>query len=141
MSGAVYFMDLGLAHFGLHAESTYLDDTLLGMFAAFLVFFLQLHHERELRRQQQCAAVIDNMNHHIRNALQVIVYRATLDAQYGAELKDINKAIERIDWALREILPEINRAGLDPAGSSSYNLVGPGSQSNPSAPNVADPLT
>jgi hypothetical protein len=45
------------------------------------------------------------MNHHIRNALQVIVARASLDQQAKPELRQIDDAVARIDWALREILP------------------------------------
>ena len=115
---AVYLIDAFLARVGLHAETTYLDDALLAIFVAGLVFFLQWQHERELRRQQQCAVIIDTMNHHIRNALQVIVYRANLDGQSDQQLNDITRAVERIDWALREILPSINAADQARSGNS-----------------------
>jgi hypothetical protein len=47
--------------------------------------------------------MIEEMNHHVRNALQVIAYSAhsTQDEQAVAR---INAAAQRIDWALREIL-------------------------------------
>jgi hypothetical protein len=44
------------------------------------------------------------MNHHIRNALQVITFysRAGAKQQVG-----IVEAVERIQWALREVLPQL----------------------------------
>ncbi len=105
MCVAVDLVDRWLAAVGLHAETTRFDDLLIGLVAAVLVFLLQRQQERELRRQRQSAAVIDQMNHHIRNALQVIVARASLDHQSKPELLQINDAVARIDWALREILP------------------------------------
>ena len=101
----VHLIDAVLASTGMHAESTYIDDLILGIIVAVLAFVIQRQHELELRRQRRCAAVIDQMNHHIRNALQVIVGRANLGLNSHAELGQITTAVERIDWALREILP------------------------------------
>lgn len=103
---AVDLVDRWLAFAGLHAETTRVDDILLGLVAAALVFLLQRQQEIELRRQRQSAAVIEQMNHHIRNALQVIVTRASLDHEAKPELDQIHSAVARIDWALREILPQ-----------------------------------
>lgn len=104
----VYVMDIVLARMGLHAETTFLDDFLLAVVVAALVFVLQWQHERELQRQKQCAEVIALMNHHIRNALQVIVSRSILDDHTNDEIREINAAVDRIDHALREILPAIH---------------------------------
>jgi len=41
------------------------------------------------------------MNHHIRNAMQVILSRATLDSSSQQQLADITGAIDRIERALR----------------------------------------
>jgi hypothetical protein len=103
---AVDLVDRWLASHGLHAEVTRFDDILPGLVAAALVFVIERQQERALRRQRQGAAVIDQMNHHIRNALQVIVARANLDHEAKPELQQINDAVARIDWALREILPQ-----------------------------------
>ncbi len=103
---AVYLVDAWLVAEGLHAESTWVDNILLSVVAAAMAFLLQKHQQRELRRQQQSAAVIEQMNHHIRNALQVIVSRTSLDQRDTPELEQINQAVARIDWALREILPQ-----------------------------------
>ena len=109
----VYFIDILLARMGLHAETTFLDDFLLAIVVAALVFFLQWQHERELQRQKQCAEVIGLMNHHIRNALQIIVSRSILDGHTKDEIKEINAAVDRIDHALREILPSIRTESPD----------------------------
>lgn len=105
MFAAVYVIDRTLARFGLPAEATYIDDLLLGVLTCGLVFFLQQRHERELRKHLECEAVVRQLNHHIRNALQVIVCRASLDSRDQVDLEPMQKAVERIDWALREILP------------------------------------
>lgn len=49
--------------------------------------------------------VIADMNHHTRNALQVIVSRSVLSIADSAAIGDIQQAVRRIDWCLREILP------------------------------------
>ena len=46
-----------------------------------------------------------HLNHHVRNALQLILNRAELDTPGLRELTDIQDAVDGIDWALREILP------------------------------------
>jgi hypothetical protein len=59
---------------------------------------------------------IAEMNHHIRNALQVIKILVAYppDAvQRSRQVKLINESVERVEWALREVLPKY------PAGASS----------------------
>lgn len=101
----VHLVDSLLVMLGLHAEATYLDDVLLGILAASLVFFLQWRHRLEMRRHQQCASAIDEINHHIRNALQVIALRTSLDTRSREELIEIRAASDRIEWVLQELLP------------------------------------
>jgi hypothetical protein len=64
---------------------------------------VQISRERQrlmLARMQ----VIAEMNHHIRNALSPV--SLTLDATENQQLRlVISAAVDRIDWALREILP------------------------------------
>jgi hypothetical protein len=64
---------------------------------------------------------IAELNHHIRNALQVIKFwgaqhRPALDAM---QLQLINDSVDRIEWALREVLPRyqidaVTAAAQDP---------------------------
>jgi len=47
---------------------------------------------------------IEMMNHHVRNALQVIVDSVYVHGQ-DQQVEEIKDSVKRIDWALREILP------------------------------------
>lgn len=81
-----------------------LSNGLTGLAVGLL--YLQLSRvERERRAQvQQQLRTIAEMNHHIRNALQVIAYAsAATDKTQQVEL--ISQSVERIEWALREVLP------------------------------------
>jgi hypothetical protein len=99
---AVYGIDAFLARIKLPAEATILDDILLGILVAVLVIVIQ--RQTELRRQRHKLAVMKEMNHHIRNALQTIIYVSSdmSDRDAGDKVKD---AAKRIEWALREVLP------------------------------------
>jgi len=57
-------------------------------------------HRLTLARMQ----VIAEMNHHIRNALAPISFSADI-AENHQLIRAISDGVERIDWALREILP------------------------------------
>jgi hypothetical protein len=63
--------------------------------------------------------VIAEMNHHVRNALQPIMYSPYLKEQ-AEQVRTIQEGTRRIEWALREVLP-----GED--------AVLPGSKSRPAA--------
>jgi hypothetical protein len=81
-----------------------LSNGLTGLAVGLL--YLQLSRiERERRAQvQQQLRTIAEMNHHIRNALQIIAYASvTTDKTKSVEL--ISQSVERIEWALREVLP------------------------------------
>lgn len=82
------------------------SDALGGLIAGALVFRL-LQYERERRRQiRQRLEIIADMNHHIRNALQVISGTA-YSAADQEQLTAIRESVTRIQWALREILPKM----------------------------------
>jgi signal transduction histidine kinase len=102
---AVYWVDAWLVHHGLRRDVTLLDDLLLSALVFALVIAQQLRHERELERQRQLMKIVADMNHHIRNALQVIVSRSVLSMADSAAVDDIRQAVRRIDWCLREVLP------------------------------------
>ena len=55
---------------------------------------------QELRRLE----VVALMNHHVRNALQAILYSSG-----GEAAAVIEEAVQRIEWALREVLPQVDR--------------------------------
>ena len=65
-----------------------------------------LDRERERRRNiAERLKMIGDLNHHVRNALQSIQLSAysTQDQQIIASVGD---SVQRIEWALREIVPE-----------------------------------
>lgn len=64
----------------------------------------RLHQERRERLRHR-VEVIANMNHHVRNALQVISL-----SSHGKDIEEIatiRESVNRIQWALRELLPKI----------------------------------
>jgi hypothetical protein len=84
-----------------------LSNSLTGLFAGGLLYQLAREERagRELVRERM--KTIAELNHHIRNALQVIKFlggqeRQGLDA---LQLQLINDSVDRIEWALREVLP------------------------------------
>jgi len=60
-------------------------------------------HHREMLRHMETIA---EMNHHIRNALQVIAYHNVSHPSSEQAVEHVSEAVERIEWALREVLPE-----------------------------------
>ncbi len=85
---------------GITRVSLYLDDLVLGVLAGLMAFGYEHRRSRELREK---LAVISAMNHHVRNALQTIAY-----VPYTEQAKQmllIQQSVNRIQWALKEILP------------------------------------
>ena len=84
-----------------------ISNAMTGVFAGGL--FYQMVREEKASRELVRARMktIAELNHHIRNALQVIKFwgaqqRPALDAM---QLQLINDSVDRIEWALREVLP------------------------------------
>lgn len=76
------------------------DDIVIGLVAALLVFtYEQRRHRAVLNKVRIVAA----MNHHVRNALQTISYAPYTEQE--KQIKLIGESVNRIQWALREILP------------------------------------
>ena len=85
---------------GITRGSLYVDDLVLGVLAGLMAFAYEHRRSRELRQK---LAVISAMNHHVRNALQTISY-----VPYTEQAKQmllIQQSVNRIQWALQEILP------------------------------------
>lgn len=78
-----------------------ITDALLGVAAGLLVLFYERRQRRSIIRKLE---VIRLMNHHVRNSLQVISFAASVPQQEALEA-DVRNAVERIEWALREVLP------------------------------------
>jgi hypothetical protein len=67
---------------------------------------LQVEQRNEWLAMQKRYRVIGEMNHHVRNALQVIAYSPYCQLEDNAA--KIGQAVQRIEWVLREVLPEVN---------------------------------
>ena len=108
---AVFFIGTGLDLLLIREHDTRLvilesSDALGGVVAGALSFRI-LQYERERRaRLRQRIAVIADMNHHVRNALQVITFHAYNSADQE-QLEAVKDSMERIQWALKEVLPKL----------------------------------
>ncbi len=80
------------------------SNALTGIVAGFLFYSLSNNERMRRRLVQERLRTIAEMNHHIRNALQVITY-ATATENHDKSVELIRSSVERIEWALREVLP------------------------------------
>lgn len=104
-----FILDHVLVKVGLpRFDMLIISNGLTGMFAGGLLY--QLAREEKASRELVRARMktIAELNHHIRNALQVIRFlggqrNQGLDAM---QLQLINDSVDRIEWALREVLPK-----------------------------------
>ena len=81
-----------------------LSNLLTGLLAAFIFYHSRREHLQQKRLLQEKLRIVAEMNHHIRNALQVIALCAA-KTQDENGIQVIRQAAERIEWSLREILP------------------------------------
>ena len=80
------------------------SNFLTGLVAGFLFFSLGNYERLRRNLVHERLRTIAEMNHHIRNALQVITYATASKPQPGS-VELIRSSVERIEWALREVLP------------------------------------
>lgn len=76
-------------------------DALIGVGVGLLVLLYERRQRRDIIRKLE---VIRIMNHHVRNSLQIISFAASVPQQEELA-KEVQGAMERIEWALREVLP------------------------------------
>jgi hypothetical protein len=69
---------------------------------SYKLFRLEQQRREYVRHKFQ---IIADMNHHVRNALQVI--SLTTHGGDKEEIRTIRESVNRIQWALRELLPKI----------------------------------
>lgn len=82
------------------------SDLLGGAITGLLVFRLMQYERDRRQRLRQKLEVIAQMNHHVRNALQIISYSAASSAD-KQQFQALQESMDRIQWALREILPKL----------------------------------
>ncbi len=98
---------------------------LVGVSVASLLTFIFVQRMMAYLRQRRLAIqrrfqIVAEMNHHIRNSLQTILYQSyTVDDQVATRLKD---AVDRIEWVLEQVLPGMHddsgKGGKPPDDSS-----------------------
>ncbi len=109
---ALFVIGTGLDYVLLHDEHDSrtaiieVSDALGGAVAGVLIFRLLLYERERRKRLRQKIAVIADMNHHVRNALQVISFTAYSTAD-KEKIEAIKESMERIQWALKEVLPKL----------------------------------
>ncbi|HET7871814.1 MAG TPA: hypothetical protein VFL42_04840, partial [Terriglobales bacterium] len=91
------WVDSFLVANGTPPEGTYLDEILAGMLAAGLVLVLDFYYADKLRRLREAAKLVRQLNHYIRNSLQVILYSNTTQPDPVAR-EALTKAVRRIEW-------------------------------------------
>ena len=90
---------------GIAPRRTYLDELLVGMMAALLALALETHHQAEMRRIRQAAQLMGQLNHYIRNSLQVILSCSTMSPGPASQ-EAIRSSVRRIEWVLNKIVKE-----------------------------------
>jgi hypothetical protein len=90
-----------LDNWGVTGVTAVVDDLLIGVLAGVLVFAYERHQHKVILEKMR---VISEMNHHVRNALQPIIYSPYLQEQ-AEQVRIIQEGTRRIEWALREVLP------------------------------------
>jgi hypothetical protein len=81
-----------------------LSNLLTGLVAGALLLQNKIRAQERQRLLQERLQKISEMNHHVRNALQVVAFykHMTEDAKVA---RLIEESIQRIEWTLEEILP------------------------------------
>jgi hypothetical protein len=87
------------------SDALILSNFLTGVVAGIGAWLLMIREQERRRAAMRRFQVIADMNHHVRNALQVIIYYCNkMEQEPRAETYD---AIERIKWSLTEVLPHV----------------------------------
>jgi hypothetical protein len=107
--GAVFFaIDDFLDHLMLRLTSARvaleISDAITAILIAALVAHLVLLYRERQRMAESRVQRIAEMNHHVRNALLVISYWSLAEKE-KRQVELVQDAVNRIQWALREVLP------------------------------------
>ena len=109
VSSVDYWLDQLLIHQGW--SRWYLlamSDVVTGLVAGGLFLYVARHEEARRERMRERMRTVAELNHHIRNALEVIKLcgAQTLSSFDARQLQLIKESADRIEWALREVLPK-----------------------------------
>ena len=93
-------LELVFQKFSVTGVAALIDNVLVGIAAGLVVFAYEQQRYRDLTRK---LTIITSMNHHVRNALQAILYSPYATEQ-TEQVKVIQDSVNRIQWALNEVL-------------------------------------
>ena len=102
----------------VHGLLAFVDNLAAGIAAGLVVLFYERWRQREVDTKLRTIRLI---NHHVRNALQVIS-AASCGADGSEQETRVRDAVNRIEWALREVLPgeiELTDAATPPKPGTS----------------------
>jgi len=97
----MFFADQLSTHYGFELWEQALDTIFASTTVGLLIYLYERNRGRYLNDRLK---MIELMNHHVRNALNIIVTSVYVHG-YDKELNEIRVSVNRIEWALREILP------------------------------------
>lgn len=103
-----------LDKWGARGVTAVADDLFIGLLCGILVFAYERHQHKLVLEKMR---VIAEMNHHVRNALQPIMYSPYMKEQ-TEQIRTIQEGTRRIEWALREVLPGEEAIPPRPASKS-----------------------
>jgi hypothetical protein len=113
-----FAFDRILAHDGVtRTEILVTSNALTGLVAGGLFYTLALNERMRRNQMRDRLRTVAEMNHHIRNALQVITYAAEV-GKNDASVEMIRQSVDRIEWTLREVLPGPNLAEVEATPAS-----------------------
>jgi hypothetical protein len=104
-----FLLDRALVHEGLaRIQMLVLSSAITGIVAGVMFFSLARQEKARRESMRERMRLIAELNHHIRNALQVIKYynAGECNSPETKPVQMITESAQRIEWALREFLPE-----------------------------------
>jgi hypothetical protein len=96
-----FFSDVVLLSVTYSITLLVVDSILLGAMAGVVAWMYEQRHKRITAHKLE---VVAQMNHLVRNDLEIIQYSAYA-TQNQEHIHRIDECLRRIDWALREVLP------------------------------------
>lgn len=123
VSALGFFLDVTLLSEGVpRRDLMLLSNVLTGIIAGWLFYQFARNEKNKRELMQERMRTVADLNHHIRNALQVIRYAgSSKTAQDATQLQLINEAVARIEWALREVLPRYPQGRTAEQGANWQN--------------------
>lgn len=109
VSGLGYLLDRFLVLEGMpRSEMLLLTNALTGIVAGAFIYSLAKQEKAVKQLLRERVKTIADLNHHIRNSLQVIKFYGSAQGRCpeSSPMQLIRESADRIEWALRELLPE-----------------------------------